>query len=393
MLHYHYLNRTEVLLALSFEQEHRDSGKPWTWEGRDAEAWIRVPEVEESLIAKAHALEGRYANLKDSMAKVFPTCYSRYALCSELIASWWIEGEHLNITDLFEAVGNEDLQSVIDKRDEIVSRNSLNRAEAVVYATKRFLNVSEDERSITVKDVLSLHRYLGNDDNDKEEKYFHWGKLRQREVYVGNRQRVIYVAPNHELVPNMMEKLCKLYESNTFHALPALVGATLIHTLFVNVHPFMDGNGRTARLLANRYARTHGIDLLGFSAMIAKNLNSYYQALRPTNYRPEDFGAIIDMFLSSFDMFLNLKEQQIKDFSEVEQTICESSFTEDEKTILRAVAYNGKKRMDTIEYYFAGDYLPSERKKAALDQLMERRLLSNAKSKLNVAIDKIISER
>ena len=109
--------------------------------------------------------------------------------------------------------------------------------------------------------------------------------------------------------------------------------------------------------------------------MIDQNLSEYYKALKPTNYQPESFEKIIEVFLDSFESFLNFKERQIEDFSKVERTISESTLTEDEKIFLRTIAYDGRKRVDTLGLYFAGTFLSYDRNQAALNGLMEKGLL------------------
>lgn len=71
------------------------------------------------------------------------------------------------------------------------------------------------------------------------------GKYRQVDVRVGN-----YICPPHGQVPKLMNQFIEWYESVAKNMHPFELAA-LIHTRFVRIHPFRDGNGRMARLLMN----------------------------------------------------------------------------------------------------------------------------------------------
>ena len=64
--------------------------------------------------------------------------------------------------------------------------------------------------------------------------------------------------------------------------LPTPIVASLFHYQFVTIHPYFDGNGRTARLMTNYIMRKFGYGLKGIYSLeeyYAKNLKDYYQAL------------------------------------------------------------------------------------------------------------------
>jgi len=64
--------------------------------------------------------------------------------------------------------------------------------------------------------------------------------------------------------------------------LPAPVIAGIAHYQFATIHPYYDGNGRTARLLTNLILHKSGYGLKGIYSLeeyYAKDLQSYYEAL------------------------------------------------------------------------------------------------------------------
>ena len=75
-------------------------------------------------------------------------------------------------------------------------------------------------------------------------------------------------------IPELMEKLVLTYETwNEYHP---IIKSALLHGELVKIHPFVDGNGRTSRLLMN-------LDLMnsGYNPVIIKKESrlKYYEAL------------------------------------------------------------------------------------------------------------------
>lgn len=86
--------------------------------------------------------------------------------------------------------------------------------------------------------------------------------------------------------PVEMGRLVRELTSPTFESAPAFLQAAFAHFTFISVHPFADGNGRVARLLASIFLlREHSVPLIVFS----DRRPSYYNALRAAdqgNFQP-----------------------------------------------------------------------------------------------------------
>jgi Fic family protein len=95
--------------------------------------------------------------------------------------------------------------------------------------------------AITETDILDLHRlfYYRIDSA-------HAGKYRDRPVIITGTD---FVPPSPQVVPYAMQEFVgQMPQLRKIH--PVLYGARL-HAQLANIHPFIDGNGRTARLLMN----------------------------------------------------------------------------------------------------------------------------------------------
>lgn len=94
---------------------------------------------------------------------------------------------------------------------------------------------------------------------------------------------IIYLPPEAADVPGLMADLVAWIAQAEKEKLPAPVIAGLAHYQFVTIHPFFDGNGRTARALATLILYKHGYDLGRFYSLeetYVLDLSAYYAALQ-----------------------------------------------------------------------------------------------------------------
>ena len=117
--------------------------------------------------------------------------------------------------------------------------------------------------------VLKLHKILTTDILGNEES----GKFRKVQVYIRGEMQI---PPKSELVPLEFNKLIKWYNKNKKKYNPVVV-ASYFHTAFEGIHPFVDFNGRTGRLLLNFILLKNR-----FSAIDIRNRNrmEYYKAIK-----------------------------------------------------------------------------------------------------------------
>lgn len=98
------------------------------------------------------------------------------------------------------------------------------------------------ERHVTIEDIKNMHRlfYKSIDETNA-------GTWRKENIIVSGSQ---YVFPSHQKIDEQMQKLEEWIntERNNYHPVSF---AALLHLKFVSIHPFIDGNGRTSRLIMN----------------------------------------------------------------------------------------------------------------------------------------------
>ena len=117
-----------------------------------------------------------------------------------------------------------------------------------------------EKEGLEEEDILALHRlFYQQIDAEKA------GKYRDVKVYIsGSRYAVSAVSK----IPAEMQKLVKWYNDNEKKLHPIELAATL-HQRFVFIHPFVDGNGRMARLLMNLALLRNGFTIAIIPAVIA----------------------------------------------------------------------------------------------------------------------------
>ncbi|MEO8274163.1 MAG: Fic family protein [Chloroflexota bacterium] len=110
------------------------------------------------------------------------------------------------------------------------------------------------------------------------------------EVFVG-----IYTGPSPLLVQGFMTELIDWLRASATTS--SLVRSALLHLNVIAIHPFNDGNGRTARVLAAMALMEHGIpatELISIEGFIRRHRDEYVAVLRTTlgtGYDPENHAT------------------------------------------------------------------------------------------------------
>lgn len=97
-----------------------------------------------------------------------------------------------------------------------------------------------------------------------------------------------HTPPEPYLVAEMVEKLVKESANQKLHPIEA---AALFHLKFEGIHPFVDGNGRTGRLILNLFLMQSGYPPINVKFTDRKR---YYEAFG-SYYRDQDAGVMVRM--------------------------------------------------------------------------------------------------
>lgn len=134
---------------------------------------------------------------------------------------------------------------------------------------------------------------------------------------------IVYLPPEAKDVPALMAALVNWVNHAEKEGLPVPLIAALVHYQFVTIHPYYDGNGRTARLLATFILHRGGYGLNGFFSLEehhARDLTGYYHSLAAHpqhNYydgRAEaDLTRWLEYFIKTLaEVFVLAKEEALR---------------------------------------------------------------------------------
>ena len=172
---------------------------------------------------------------------------------------------------------DEDLSDVLDinpeKRDDW--QEVKNYVEAVNYGFKRINEIPISNRLIKELHAILLKNVRGEHKNP--------GEYRKSQNWIGGSRpgNAVYVPPIPSKLIECLSDLEKFINNNKINT-PDLIKIAIIHYQFESIHPFLDGNGRTGRIIIPLYMMERGLinkPYFYISDYIEKNKNAYYDFL------------------------------------------------------------------------------------------------------------------
>ena len=155
------------------------------------------------------------------------------------------------------------------------------------------------ENNLSFENVLETHSILSRNLLPKNQR----GLIRNNPMFVLNSDdRIEYVAADPNIVKSELEKLfldISILLNDKLSLPEIFYYAAYIHLVFVKIHPFQDGNGRTARLIEKWFL----IEKLGKKIISIeleknyyKNLSNYYKNIRKLGleYDELDYSQSLD---------------------------------------------------------------------------------------------------
>ena len=141
------------------------------------------------------------------------------------------------------------------------------------------------ENELTLENILKAHEILTTSILVKKER----GKIRKVKVGVRSDGRLIYLAVEPEFVKQELVKLfadISMLLNTKMTTTEVFYYAALIHLVIVNIHPFVDGNGRATRLIEKWFLAKK----LGDNSWFITSEKNYWDN-RPTYYKNLQLGV------------------------------------------------------------------------------------------------------
>ena len=290
-----------------------------------------------------------WANVKASRLRNMIPVWNKYGiklcvtsqmqrLCHEFdmkFGSFWeVEGDsqsaekkyYLSSSLMEEAIYSSKMEGASTTR--IVAKDMLrkkkspqNKSQQMIvnnYNTIQYIVEHKDE-PLTEELLLTIHRLMTEKTLENSEDA---GRFRTNDkVVVADMTEgdIIYTPPSFQEIPEFVGSLCDFFNNDnppTF--IHPIIRGIIVHFMLAFMHPFVDGNGRTARALFYWYMLKEGYKLteyMSISRVIAKSKSNYEKAFRYVENDGNDMGYFVAYNLRA----LEISFQQLRDYIQRKQ--------------------------------------------------------------------------
>ncbi|MEA3475573.1 MAG: Fic family protein [Candidatus Cloacimonadota bacterium] len=233
----------------------------------------------------------------------------REAIIHSAHSSTSIEGNRLSVEQVSELAKGREIMAIKKDKQEVL--NYLNVLNNIGKLTKG--------NSICENDILNIHQLVTKDTLNNPDDC---GVYRNRYIVVGNRftGEVFFRPPQNKDVPVLVNDLVQWINSEEPKELEPVIEAGIIHYEFVRIHPFIDGNGRTSRVLATLILYQRGFDTKQFFCLddyYDSDRQAYYRALQSVDQNILDITNWLEYFAEGVNVSIQaVKERVIRLSSE-----------------------------------------------------------------------------
>lgn len=186
------------------------------------------------------------------------------------------------------------------------------------YNTIQYI-VEHKEQPLTEELLLTIHQLMTEKTLDNPEDA---GRFRTNDkVVVADMVEgdIIYTPPSFQEIPEFVESLCNFFNNdNPRTFIHPIIRGIIVHFMLAFMHPFVDGNGRTARALFYWYMLKEGYKLteyMSISRVIAKSKANYEKAFRYVENDGNDMGYFVAYNLGALEKSF----QQLRDYIQRKQ--------------------------------------------------------------------------
>jgi len=233
------------------------------------------------------------------------------------------EKERFLISSLMEeAIASSQLEGAVTTREVAKSmlrtkRKPKNHSEKMIlnnYLTiKEIISIQKEQ--LTPEIIKRIHSLMTKDTLEEKKNEGEFRTNNEVKVVDVNGE-IFYDPPSHTELTKLIEAFCKFANSkNDKNFMHPIVRGIILHFLIGYIHPFVDGNGRTARAIFYWYLISQGywlVEFLSISRIIIKSPSQYARAYLYTEYDENDLTYFIDFNLKSMELALNSLKEYIE---------------------------------------------------------------------------------
>lgn len=231
-----------------------------------------------------------------------------------------IEGNELSFTQAEGILEGKDI--VAGERDiqEVINyRNVLKYLDEAIESDRKN---NEKHFSYSEKQLLKIHSFAVDKLVSEEQR----GKYRKVQVILRNAQtgEIVFRPPPAPEVPYLIGDFFKWLNSSEGREVHPILRSAISHYVISSVHPFTDGDGRTARGFATLILFAEGYDikkLFSLEEYFDKNAFDYYDSLRKADltneasFEDRDLTGWIEFFTKALAIELTKVKDKIRRIS------------------------------------------------------------------------------
>jgi len=243
-----------------------------------------------SAIQQKHAEAMRLLGKLDGITALLPDrdYFLEMFVRKDASSSSQIEGTQASISDAIEALNIERRNNLPQDVDDI-----LHYIEALNYGLER-----AKDFPFSLRFIRELHEKLMTDARNTHNPFP--GEFRRTQNWIGGTRpdNARFVPPPVREMNQALNDLEKFIHADDEY-LP-LIKAGLLHAQFETIHPFLDGNGRTGRMLVTMFLwhrRLLEMPVLYLSTYFQKHQETYYEKLNAYHSENGNVGEWVDFFL------------------------------------------------------------------------------------------------
>jgi Fic family protein len=224
------------------------------------------------------------------------------------------------------------------------------------YLTMTRILEMKDKR-ITKELILDLHKIISKNTLENSE---YEGKFRaNNEINVvdGITNEIFYNPPDYKMLDELMDSFCIFVnQNNEKEFIHPIIKAIIIHFLIGYIHPFVDGNGRTARALFYWHLISNGywlVEYMSISKIIIRAPAKYGRSFLHTEYDENDLTYFIQYNLRCLDAALkNLHkyiQRKVREKQGLFTLITKENINERQAELLRGLLIDNRKSLTIKE--------------------------------------------
>lgn len=231
------------------------------------------------------------------------------SIMEEAISSSQMEGAITTRKKAKEMIQNQ--HKPRNKSEQMISNN---------FATMKYI-VQHKSEDLTIENLLYIHKLITNNTlQDTEDE----GKFRENdEVHVVNQaiSEIVHTPPLHSELKKLINDLCLFFNKDTEEFIHPIIKGCIIHFMIGWIHPFTDGNGRTARAVFYWYMLKKGYwltEYLSISRIIKDSKSQYEKAYLYSEIDENDVSYFITYHIRTMEKafgalkeYINHKQKEV----------------------------------------------------------------------------------